>query len=353
MQLTVYRDSTGFRALRDEWNPLLAASRFNTPFLTWEWQSTWWSHLGEGDLFLLAWREDSDRLAGLAPLYLQTAATGESKLTLVGCIEVSDYLDVIAADGRETQVLAALMDWLSGSEAPHWDVVDMCNLPEVSLTHQRLPEMARSQGYGAVVTKEDVCPVIDLPDSWDAYLKMLGKKQRHEVRRKIRRAEEAGEVSWYIVEDYHDLAAEMDDFIELHRLSRRDKDQFMEPQMQRFFHAAARTMLDSGWLQLSFLQVNGQKAATMLCFDYADSILVYNSGYAPQVYSAISPGIVLLARVIQHAIEGLGRGQFDFLQGDEVYKYRFGAHETHVLRTLITKQELEPTSPRAAEMAAG
>jgi len=348
MQLTVYRDDTGFRALQDEWNALLAGSRFNTLFLTWEWQSTWWSHLGEGDLWLLAWRDDADSLVGIAPLYLETTETGERRFTLVGCLEVSDYLDIIVSDGRELDVYADLLDWLSGSEAPHWDVVDICNLPEVSLTHQRLPELAASRGYTAATIQEDVCPVIALPNSWDAYLKLLSKKQRHEVRRKIRRSEEAGEVAWYIVDDSRDLAAEVDDFIELHRLSHPDKDEFMEPQMQRFFHAVARVMLDSGWLQLSFLQVNGQKTAAMLCFDYADSILVYNSGYDPQMYSAISPGIVLLARVIQHAIEGLGRAEFDFLQGDEVYKYRLGAHETKVFRTLITKQEFEPISQEAA-----
>ena len=45
MQLTLYRDETGFAALRQEWNALLARTRFDTLFLTWEWQSTWWTHL--------------------------------------------------------------------------------------------------------------------------------------------------------------------------------------------------------------------------------------------------------------------------------------------------------------------
>ena len=339
MQLTVYRDDSGFRALRNEWNALLTGSRFNTLFLTWEWQFTWWSHFGSGDLWLLAWRDEAGSLVGIAPLYLETSEAGERRLTLVGCLEVSDYLDVIISDGREVDVYEALLDWLRGDEAPLWDVLDICNLPEISLTHQMLPDLAASQGYSVATIEEDVCPVIDLPDSWDGYLEMLGKKQRHEVRRKMRRSAEAGEVAWRIVDRSQDLAAEMDDFIELHRLSHPDKDQFMEPQMQTFFHSAAQIMLDSGWLQLSFLEINGQKAAAMLCFDYADSILVYNSGYDPQLYSAISPGIVLLANVIRHAIEGLGRAQFDFLQGDEVYKYRFGAHETKVFRMLITRQD--------------
>ena len=336
MHLTIYRDERGFTALREEWNALLARSRFDTLFLTWEWQSTWWTHLGSGDLWLLAWRDDRGTLIAIAPLYLQTADSSERQFTVVGCLEVSDYLDVIVATDREPEVYAALLDWLGSDEAPAWDVLDLCNLPASSPSHRLLPDLARARGYAVTTFQEDVCPIIDLPDSWEEYLAMLDKKQRHEVRRKLRRAQGAGDVSWYIVDHTHDLAAEMDDFIELHRLSQTEKDQFMEPQMQAFFHAAAQAVLDVGWLQLSFLEVNGEKAAAMFCFDYADSILVYNSGYDPQRYGTLSPGIVLLAYCIRHAIE-LGRAQFDFLQGDEVYKYRFGAHETKIYRTLITR----------------
>lgn len=334
MQLTVYRDETGFSALRGEWNALLARTAFDTLFLTWEWQSTWWAHLGSGELWLLAWRDEGGDLVGIAPLYLETRGSGERRLTLVGCLEVSDYLDLIVAADREAEVYAAFLDWLGGDEAPAWDVLDLCNLPESSQSYRLLPELARGRGYTATTLVEDVCPIIDLPDSWEAYLGMLDRKQRHEVRRKLRRAQAAGDVTWYIVDPTHDLAAEMDDFIELHRLSQPEKDQFMEPKMQAFFHAAARVALDAGWLQLSFLVVDGKKAATMLCFDYGDSIMVYNSGYNPQRYRALSPGIVLLAYCIRHAIE-LGRARFDFLQGDEAYKYRFGARETKVYRTLL------------------
>jgi len=338
MQLTVYRDEAGFAALRREWNALLDRARFNTVFLTWEWQTTWWSSLGKGELWLLAWRDDGGDLVAIVPLYLETSESGQRRLTLVGCLEVSDYLDMIITAGREAEVYTTLLDWLASAEAPSWHVLDLCNLPEASLVQTDLAGLAESRGYVVASFQEDVCPIIDLPESWEAYLATLGKKQRHEVRRKLRRAQEAGEIGWYIVGDGHDLSAEMEDFIELHRLSEAGKDQFMQPQMQGFFHAIARAMMNAGWLQLSFLEVNGDKAATMICFDYAGCILVYNSGYDPQRYSAISAGIVLLAKVIRHAIEELGRVSFDFLQGDEVYKYRFGARETKVYRTLITQR---------------
>ncbi len=334
VQLTVYRDAEGFKALQGEWNDLVRRSAFNTVFLTWEWQATWWRSLGKGDLWLLAWREPSGMLVGLAPLYLNTE-DGRRTLSLVGCREVSDYLDLIIAAGREAEVHDAFLTWLAGPDAPSWDVVDLCNLPETSQTHHRLVEAARRRGYAAETMQEDVCPIIPLPSSWDDYLAGLDKHQRHEVRRKMRRIAEEATPRWYIVGPEHDLRAEMDAFIALHQRSRREKGEFMDETMQRFFHDMAQAMRDAGWLFLTFMEVNGVKAASLLCFDYHNSILVYNSGYDPEAYSSLSPGIVLLARCIQYAIEQ-GRQAFDFLQGNEVYKYRFGGKDFRVMRAVIS-----------------
>jgi CelD/BcsL family acetyltransferase involved in cellulose biosynthesis len=331
----VYTDATGFAALRQEWNPLLRHSASDTIFLTWEWQRTWWEHLGEGQLYLVAVR-DGNHLSGIAPLYLTTSDDGLRTLFIVGCRDVSDYLDIIAASGQEERVYGALLDWLGSAEAPAWDLADLCNIPAASPTHSLLAEMAAARGYEVQTEVEDVCPVISLPFSWDEYLNFLDGKQRREIRRKIRRAERGGQVNWYVVDEERDLAAEMEAFIELHEKSDVDKDAFMDAQMKGFFHAVAQVLYEAGWLQLAFIEVNGEKAATMMNFDYRDSIMVYNSGYDPQQYAWLSPGIVLLAYCIQHAIE-LGRAKFDFLRGDEEYKYRFGAQPTEVYRLLITR----------------
>ena len=106
--------------------------------------------------------------------------------------------------------------------------------------------------------------------------------------------------------------------------------------MQRFFFEAAQVLQAQGWLQLVFVEIDGQKAATLLNFDYGDAILVYNSGYDPSQFRHLSPGIVVTARSIEHAI-AQGRSKFDFLRGDEIYKYRFGAQDTEVRRLLIAK----------------
>jgi CelD/BcsL family acetyltransferase involved in cellulose biosynthesis len=119
-------------------------------------------------------------------------------------------------------------------------------------------------------------------------------------------------------------------------MSTPEKDAFMDPRMQEFFLEVAQILQQEGWLQLTFVEMEGQKSATLLNFDYNDAILVYNSGYDPGSFRHLSPGIIVTAMCIENAIK-LGRQRFDFLRGSEEYKYRFGAQDTTVRRLLIAK----------------
>ena len=346
MDLSVYCDESVFGRLRAEWNHLLARTSVDTIFLTWEWQSTWWRHLGarRGPLYILTAR-DEGRLVAIMPLYLSSEGSLRT-LQVVGCIEVSDYLDIIVEKDREEEVYANLLDWLDGPEAPSWDLLDLCNQPAASLAHTLLPDMVRRRGWRAEVLQEDVCPVVELPApgseaassaGWEQYLAKLDKKQRHEIRRKLRRLErEAPGSSLRLVEGGPDLPVAVDQFIGLHVMSAPEKQEFMNEEMRSFFHAIAEVASERGWLQLAFLELDGQPAASYFCFDYANEILVYNSGYDAQRSPQLSPGWVLLAKLIEHAI-AQGRQRFDFLQGDEEYKYRFGGVDSPVYRTLIRR----------------
>jgi CelD/BcsL family acetyltransferase involved in cellulose biosynthesis len=165
---------------------------------------------------------------------------------------------------------------------------------------------------------------------------LLDKKQRHELRRKLRKADTEADTRFVIVGPDHDLQAAMQTFIALHQKSTPEKDKFMDPQMQRFFFDAAQVLQERGWLQLTFIEMDGEKAASLLNFDYGNAILVYNSGYDPARFSQLSPGIIVTARCIEHAV-ALGRSKFDFLRGNEIYKYRFGGQDTEVRRLLIAR----------------
>ena len=337
MKTELFTNVSAFDKLKAEWNELLEHSISNTLFLTWEWQSTWWKHLGVGELRIITMRDDANTLVGIAPLFEETWKDGACALSLIGCVDVSDYLDVIAARGQEEQVYQALLDAVTRADFPDWHGgMHLCTLPEASPTNTQFKAMAEARGFAAEWKLHDVAPLIDLPDTWDAYLETLDKKQRHEVRRKLRRVDETDH-RWYTLDASASLEQAIADFVDLHKKSRPDKHLFMDGRMQGFFLDMARVLQSCGWLQLCFLEIEGARAASILNFVYRNDVLVYNSGYDPVKYGPFSPGIVLFAFSLQDAIAAR-RGRFDFLRGNEEHKYRFGAHYTKVFELHLTRK---------------
>jgi CelD/BcsL family acetyltransferase involved in cellulose biosynthesis len=108
--------------------------------------------------------------------------------------------------------------------------------------------------------------------------------------------------------------------------------------MEAFFREMAAVTAEQGWLRLFFLDAGGQAVSTYLCFAYGGDMLVYNSGFDPEANPQLSLGWVLLSRVIQYSIEE-GYRRFDFLQGGEDYKHRFGGVDSPVFRTMIRKTD--------------
>ena len=297
------------------WQALHARTRLRSPFLTWTWQSHWAEFFTEGRRLEVWQVTDAGGLVALLPLY--EAAPGTFRL--LGGTDVSDYLDLIAEDGREEEAWAALLAARAASTA----VWDLHAVPAASPTVTALPSLAAAAGLRAVAAVEERCPVLSLPDSWDAYLARLTGKQRHELTRKMRRLErEAPDARVTSLDDPAALAARFDDFLDLHRRSRTGKARFMDARMAAFFRTAVVALAGLGMARLSFLETGGAPIAAFLTLEWDGTVGLYNSGFAPE-RAALAPGVVLLGHLIREAI-ARGRRRFDFLRGEERYKYDFG-----------------------------
>ena len=332
VELTVYQDATAFDELKPEWNSLLARAPINCVFYTWEWQSTWWDAYQPGELLILTCREDGE-LFGIAPLFIAESEQGRS-VQIIGCVDVTDYLDFIVDEARLPDVFAVFADYFA-AHRDTFDILDLCNIPQDSATQSVLPDLLEMRGFDAAVAQQEVCPIIELPEDWGKYLGSLDKKQRHEIRRKLRRIHRtASEVDWYIVNGRHQLQEEVVQFMRLMAASDPQKEQFLQnPSNVTFFKNIAPIMQRCGWLQMNFLTVGDARAAAYINFVYGNRVLVYNSGLNHREYGQLSPGIVLLAYNIQYAIEQ-GYQVYDFLRGDETYKYRMGGRDTAVMNII-------------------
>jgi len=321
-----------------EWNTLLSESISDVPFLRYEYLSAWWETRGGGEweqaeLALISAR-DNDRLIGIAPLFL-SEHDGKQALLLLGSIEISDYLDLIVRADDLPRFLSEGLDFLASDSVLACCSLDWYNLPDSSPTLAALEAEAAKRGWNFKSEPFRPSLSVPLPGDFDEYLMSIDKKQRHEIRRKIRRAEaDERDVRWYIVEDEFTLNAEIDDFLAL-MANDHHKEEFLTEVMRTQMRASVHAAFKAGWLQLAFLEVDNRKAAGYLNFDYGNRIYVYNSGLDFD-YGDLSPGWVLLGYLLQWANEN-DRAEFDFMRGDEDYKYKFGGVKRDVMRVKVER----------------
>jgi len=319
-----------FSQLAVEWDDLVDCSMTATPFQSLAYQRAWWSNLGPGNLHTITVRDDGGQLAAIACFYVV-----DGKLYFNGCTEETDYLDLIAPSERAAPTWDRVFDVLEGNDFPAWQGLDLCNIPAASPSNEILQQQAEKRGYHFQSAVQEVCPVIPLPDTFDAYLMELDKKQRHEIRRKRRRAD-AAQARLVTIGPEDDLAEAVEEFLKLLQMSMPEKAEWLNEGRRAVFHEVAKASMAAGTLQLMFLTHRGNRAAALYNFDYKDRIWVYNSGFDIAEFGYLSPGVVLTAGAIEQAIEN-GRTTFDFLRGDESYKYRFGAEDTTINRVQITR----------------
>jgi CelD/BcsL family acetyltransferase involved in cellulose biosynthesis len=152
----------------------------------------------------------------------------------------------------------------------------------------------------------------------------------------MRRAEASGDV---VFEVSRDPLAELGAFIDLHQ-ARWGAEGLFPPtpggaQSRRFLHRLFELSGPDGSARLAFLAVGGRRIAAGVHFETPDAILYYNAGLDPGALD-LSPGVLLVAAYMRHAIE-TGRRRLDFLRGDEPYKYQWGAVDEPIRRVLVRR----------------
>ena len=315
--MAVSIEITDFEGIEGQWEELLPSCVTDTIFVTPWWQKVWWNHFGEGaQPHILALR-DGHRLLGIAPMRLR-----DGVLSFLGDTDLFDYHDFLVVEGAEEPFYDALCDHLLHTD---WHTLHLGSLPEGSPTLSHLPALAERKGILVEMEQEDTAPVTYLPSSWDDYLAGLTKRDRHELRRKLRRLDRADHARQYACDNPETLADCMGDFFRLLRASSPEKAAFLTAEREGFFRDVASELAARGQFKLYFLEVDEQRVASCICFDYGDSYLLYNSGYDPE-YSSLSVGLLNKALCIREAIEQ-GRRRFEFLRGTERYKYDLGAKD--------------------------
>jgi len=312
--------------LTSSWDRLRHALTWSCIFVLPAWLKAWWEVFGGDYQPYLRTLRDGHQVIGFAPLMVnnETAA-------FMGSPDVCDYLDFAIAQGEESDFFEVLLDDMRRNGINKLDLRPLH--PDSTVLKHLLP-IARKRGCDVNCSTDDVCLELDLPATWDEYLAVLNNKQRHEIRRKLRRLWEAGPVEHHCVEVSQEVEDCLDTFLNLFSLSKDEKASFMDPKMESFFRSLAKAMADIGLLRLGAIQVNKVTAAMTMGFDYDDSHYLYNSAYDPR-FSDLSVGLLSKVLCLKESIEK-GKKRWNFLKGAEPYKYRLGGKEVPLYNCLIS-----------------
>jgi CelD/BcsL family acetyltransferase involved in cellulose biosynthesis len=312
------------------WEELHGRGPRTSPFLSPRFLLPWHRALGSWcDVRVVRWVPDGGADEGL--LFL--CRCGEGGWIFLGGEQVADYRDALVAPGRDEafwrEFLERGLPALGGGPLRFPGLVE--GTPALSL----LQSICRETGLSCSVEEMDKAPFVSLPGSFEEYLERLGAKERHELRRKMRRAAEfLPGLAFRVTRTPDELANDLPSFLGLLRKSHPAKESFMDASMAAFFREVAEGFLASGRLRLAFLSAQGVDVASVFQFRTADAYLLYNSGYDPELRAA-NPGLVLIARSIGQAIEE-GCTEYDFLRGTERYKYDLGGVDRVVYRLTVS-----------------
>lgn len=329
MNCTVCVRAETFESLGPRWEAIAADRPGVTVFDTLTWQQTWWEEFGQGArLSLMSVCEDAGPAVLIAPMMARDGC-----VSFLGGTDLVDFHDFLTAGAPQRAHVEAILKEITAAVACR--TIDLLSVPGDSPCVQSVPEIARAAGWQVEVTQEDVAPRMLLPATFDEHVEGLSKKDRHELRRKMRRIESAGAVRDVELSTPEDITAAFGDFLTLHRKSAPQKAEFMTPHRERFFRRVAGKLALKGIARLRFLEFEGRRVATSLSWVIGGTRYLYNSGYDPE-FRDLSVGLINHAYGIRASIaEGIKI--FDFMRGNEPYKYHLGGQDRAIYRIICQR----------------
>ncbi len=358
---------------RATWDELAASTPWATPFSRWSFHRAWWDAYGDTahdeTMVVEASGPSGDRTVAIVPLMHRhftepsdaalatelrhgneprlTPLSPTAKVAFFGASYHADYATVLCAPGDLAHVAEAVAELCamatSDDEHPQpWDAIDLrrlrCGDPAVDALAAAFGRREVEQGWTLDVEREDVCPVVSLPAGIDleGYFATLDKKDRHEIRRKVRRAEASGDVRLI---DSTQPEADLATFIDLHQRRWGHHGLFPDTPGGARSRALFRRLFEEhagdDVLRMSFLWVGDQRVGAAVWFCEGDTAYYYNAGVDPAARD-LSPGVVMVERSVRRALAE-GTHRLDFLRGDEPYKYEWGARDEPIVRILVRR----------------
>ena len=318
--LEVIEDCARLDAFQGEWSQFVRRVPPANPFQRPEWLLTWWSHFGSGSIRLMVFRQKGEA-AGVLPCFLHEW-NDRRQMTLMGS-GISDYLDPLF----ESVWVDGIVERLS-AELRSRDDWDICEWQDLS---RDTPLSV----LGTIV-EDTPCSAIAMEQPFETFLAVRPTSLRRNLRHDKKKADAIASVQFEVAESA--TAELMDALVRLHgaRWAKAGEAGMIEAnRSEAFLRDVAERFGTKGWLRIFILRFAGCIVAMVLAFCDEATIYGYLTGLDPQ-WEEFGFGRELLAQALRYAHER-GYRQWNFLRGEEAYKFLWGAQVVPKCRVVIRR----------------
>ena len=333
--------------LREEWDALARGDSRDGFFRTSPWYLSWLQEIRpDAEPFVVVARGSDGRLAGLATLCRYRLADLGFRMTAMGFggrdVVSGDFLDFLSTPESRADVSRAVLEVL-WQHRSLWSVLVLGEVLVGSDLHAALEAWGRQKGLAIRLQEERLCPYLVLPDSFEAYLQSLSSATRYHIRRRTRQLLEKHKARIEICSGPAAMRGALSDLIRLHVARWRRENQpgtLGKPGFARFLERVCLDPPDTASPRLYLLKDRDKTVAALLAFHFGESAIYYQAGWDPNSpLMRFSPGVVLMAYSIQDAI-GRGVRFYEFLRGDEAYKFRWTSTYRQTITVLLARTAL-------------
>ncbi len=294
-------------SIRQDWDRLALAT--GHPFATWEWNSLWWERFGrDRELYLHTCRDAGGEVVAILPLYV----AARRPVRVARFIGYADMHTPLCALEDRPLAAAGLRQVLRGRGS--------CRM----LYAERMPADEHwAAPIGGTTLNSGQCPVLDFGGrSWDEIMAEKKRKMRGNLRRAEAKLISDHGVEFRLADDPERIEDDMHALFRLHALRwGNETTGVFEGERARFHLDFAFAALERGWLRLWLAEKQGEAVGAWYGWRYAGSEWFFGGG-RDRLFDNLSLGSVMLVRAMRAACED-GMRTFEFLSGDEAYKWRF------------------------------
>src|SRR5262245_5717403 len=217
-------------------------------------------------------------------------------------------------------------------------------LPSASSVCHCIVDLLQSRGWSPYISKRPQS-VIELPETWEQYGKMLSAKERGKIGLRFRKLEKKYKLEIRKCAEESELERSLNALFDLHGKHWQQRGlpgTFDIKERRQFYQELSSLLLKKGLLEFWVLKLNDQVVAAQFGFRYDKTVFSLQEGFDP-AFSADSVGYVLRSQVLKSIIER-GIRAYDFLGGTNESKMRWGA----TLKNYIDIEFARPSSMGSA-----